>query len=159
MFLETYLSSRPQGSKLLQAGTTAAVQRLSMTMTHNSTPCPAAAVAGARRGVRIANRSRQPSIQATRNPPRANEPGGFFSLRCKFIHSGPQSIQFHGKIIKRGKTICHYASTTVAPDFTAETTQGTIHFHEWIGDNWAVLFSHPRTSRRSCTTDWRRPKA
>jgi alkyl hydroperoxide reductase subunit AhpC len=31
----------------------------------------------------------------------------------------------------------------LAPDFTAETTQGTIHFHDWIGDGWAVLFSPP----------------
>ena len=32
----------------------------------------------------------------------------------------------------------------VAPNFTAETTQGTITFHDWIGDGWAVLFSHPK---------------
>ena len=51
------------------------------------------------------------------------------------------------------RSVMVLAINDTAPDFEAETTEGKMHFHDWIGDKWAVLFSHPKDYTPVCTTE------
>ena len=78
---------------------------------------------------------------------------GDFAIRAGYVGRGQGGTGLQQLTIGQARKSMSLQLGQIAPDFEQDSTQGRIRFHEWLGDAWGVLFSHPRNFTPVCTTE------